>query len=56
MQTNNKSEVVDFQQIALTKATDIGRTIYVTCNDGSYLYLTFDDDFSWDDVVYVAKV
>jgi hypothetical protein len=45
----------DYQTIAKQKSTELNTTIYVVEKDGSYIYLRFEDDFSYDDVVYVAK-
>jgi hypothetical protein len=45
----------DYQTIANQKAAELNVDIYVVEKDGSFLYLTFNDDFSWNDVLYVSK-
>jgi hypothetical protein len=46
---------IDFQSIAGKLAKDSNASIYVVPKGGSYLYLTFADDFDWNEVVFVAK-
>lgn len=57
MQSSNieNQEQVEYRAIAKAKFEETGKDVFVVAKDGSYLYLGFDDDFSWEDVIFVHK-
>lgn len=48
-------QTIDYRTVAEERAKRENATVYVVLKDGSHLYLSFDDDFDWNDVVFVAK-
>lgn len=44
-----------YRDVAHQKAQETKQSIHVVAKGGSYLYLTFDDDFDWNEVLFVAK-
>ena len=55
MQETHTTTQVDYKQIATDMAYSSNKDVYVVADGGSYLYLGFDDDFNWSDVLFVAK-
>lgn len=48
-------QTIDYRTVAEQRAKRENATVYVVPKDGSHLYLYFDDDFDWNEVVFVAK-